>query len=94
MTGPVVIIMEDVQNALPIIQQCVPNHFVLLEARITAATPKQDATITEEFDHANNQKGLDVFKPYKHLNSQINNKSYSNDCGRKCCVTLIHLYQI
>ena len=61
--GRVVMLMEEEQNALPIIQQCVLNLFVLLEERITAASPRQYVAITEESDHVTNQVGLNISIP-------------------------------
>ena len=52
--------MEDVQSALQIVQQCVVGLIVLLEDRITVATLRMDAKITEEYDHAANQVGFNV----------------------------------
>ena len=52
--------MEEEQNALLIIQQCVHNLFVLLEERITAALLRLHAAITEESGHVTNQVGLDI----------------------------------
>ena len=52
--------MEEEQNALPIIQQCVRNLFVLLEERITAALLRLHAAITEESGHVANQVGLNI----------------------------------
>ena len=56
--GPVAKIMVGVQNALPIIQQCVLSLYVLLEDLIIVVTLRMDAMITEEYGHAENPVGF------------------------------------
>ena len=56
--GPVAKIMVGVQNALPTIQQCVLSLYVLLEDLIIVVTLRMDATITEEYGHAENPVGF------------------------------------
>ena len=63
MTGPVVIIMEDVQNAPPIIRLCVLILCVMLQDRITAVSSTSlNAVITAEYDHAITRVGFNILQ--------------------------------